>query len=218
MCQCTMTEHWQSNIPDEYSLVERTIREGGYLDAQRYSSSDMARAHMIVYEACLDDEQTQVTGFTHVGDVAGVGTSHITLWSPTEFATVLKWGEQSVPMRHKEVHVLNIPVALRYVYDFAHNRFSDKIQKRFMIHDSLEDLHKKVDPKVLPKEYGGDMPLAQMIDLWMKELESKRAQLLSLDSMQLLSDRGILNRKNQRYHYGSDMAGLAGSFRNLEVD
>ncbi|XP_063237905.1 clavesin-2 [Bacillus rossius redtenbacheri] len=188
------------------------------LDPYRHSRADMARAHMATYEACLDDEQTQVAGFTHVGDVAGAGAAHVTLWSPAEFATVLKWGEQSIPMRHKEIHILNIPTALRYVYDFAHNRFSDKMQKRFMIHNSLEDLHKKVDPKVLPKEYGGDMPLAQMAELWVKELESKRDRLLSLDYMQLLSDRGILCRKNQRYHYGSDMAGLAGSFRKLEVD
>lgn len=33
----------------------------------------------------------------------------------------------------------------------------------FQIHDSMESLKKRVDPKVLPKELGGSMPMAEMI-------------------------------------------------------
>lgn len=33
----------------------------------------------------------------------------------------------------------------------------------FQIHDSVESLKKRVDPKVLPKELGGSMPMAEMI-------------------------------------------------------
>jgi hypothetical protein len=33
----------------------------------------------------------------------------------------------------------------------------------FQIHDSVESLRKEVDPKVLPKELGGSMPMAEMI-------------------------------------------------------
>lgn len=31
------------------------------------------------------------------------------------------------------------------------------------MHDSLADCHKVLDPKVLPKEYGGTIPMADMI-------------------------------------------------------
>nr|CAD7429939.1 unnamed protein product [Timema monikensis] len=197
------------------------ITTAGRFDPYKFKNVDMAKAHMITYEACLDDEQTQIAGFTHVGDVADVSAAFITLWSPTEFSTIVKWGEQSVPMRHKEIHILNVPTALKYVYDFAHNRFSEKMKNRFIIHNSLEELHKKVDPQVLPKEYGGVMPLSQMTDLWMKELISKRGQLLALDDMKLLSNKGIMTRKNNNNNiYGglNGIAGLPGSFRRLEVD
>jgi hypothetical protein len=33
----------------------------------------------------------------------------------------------------------------------------------FQIHESMESLKKRVDPKVLPKELGGSMPMAEMI-------------------------------------------------------
>nr|CAD7395013.1 unnamed protein product [Timema cristinae] len=109
------------------------ITTAGRFDPYKFKNVDMAKAHMITYEACLDDEQTQIAGFTHVGDVADVSAAFITLWSPTEFSTIVKWGEQSVPMRHKEIHILNVPTALKYVYDFAHNRFSEKMKNRFIV-------------------------------------------------------------------------------------
>lgn len=41
--------------------------------------------------------------------------------------------QQSYPMRHKEVHFLHIPPALKYVYDFARSRFSPKMRERCMV-------------------------------------------------------------------------------------
>ena len=38
-----------------------------------------------------------------------------------------------MPMRHKEVHFLNLPTPLKYVYDFCRSRFSQKIRSRFMV-------------------------------------------------------------------------------------
>jgi hypothetical protein len=47
-----------------------------------------------------------------------------------------------------------------------HTLFFDKHSNfvhHFQIHDSVESLRKRVDPKVLPKELGGHMPMAEMI-------------------------------------------------------
>lgn len=44
--------------------------------------------------------------------------------------------------------------------------FSDiycNFEHNFQIHNSVESLRKRVDPKVLPKELGGSMPMAEMI-------------------------------------------------------
>lgn len=82
----------------------------------------------------------------------------------------------------------------------------------------MEDLHENIDPKLLPKEYGGVMPMSEMIKLWKEELEAKRERLLSYDSIKLLSDRGIIRRRN-RSALTADISGsLPGSFRKLEVD
>lgn len=53
----------------------------------------MARAHTITYETLVADEENQILGVNHVGDLEGVSAAMITMWSINEFATLVRWGE-----------------------------------------------------------------------------------------------------------------------------
>lgn len=132
---------------------------------------------------------------------------------------------------------MNLSPTIKYVLDFAKTRLSQKIKDRIYVSpstniyrstlikkyyshlqlfESQSELHKNIDPKVLPKEYGGDMPVSEMVALWKMELAEKRDRLLSYDRIQLLSDKGIVRRSNNVQI--NDDLGLQGSFRRLEVD
>ncbi|KAK9500834.1 hypothetical protein O3M35_002022 [Rhynocoris fuscipes] len=195
------------------------IGSAASFDPHKYTCEDMARVHMLTYEVLLEEEESQVLGFTHFGDIKTTSTAHVMLWSPTVFATMFKWGEQSVPMRHKEVHLLNVPSPLKYVYDFARSRLSQKIRDRFNIHGSLAELHSKLDPSVLPKEYGGVIPMKQMIDTWKVQLAESRERILALDKMKLLDNRCLLKKdgNNNKGNKNDDLS-ITGTFRRLEVD
>lgn len=67
----------------------------------------MAKTHFIALETLLCDPINQVLGVTHIVDAWDATLNHITVWNPTEFGRVLKWSEQSLPIRHKEVHFGN---------------------------------------------------------------------------------------------------------------
>lgn len=62
------------------------------------------------------------------------------------------------------------------------------------------------------------MPMSEMIRLWKLELEVKRERLLSYDSIKLLSDRGIIRRRNKSSLVADGIGSVPGSFRRLEVD
>lgn len=78
-------------------------------------------------------------------------------------------------------------------------------------------MHKHIDPKILPKEYGGDIPLAEMIEMWKRELADNRDRLIALDSINLLSDQGIIRRRD-KVDDKTGTGSLPGSFRKLELD
>lgn len=49
----------------------------------------------MVYEALLDDEENQILGINHIGDVGGVTPAFVTLFTITEFSYLIRWGEVS---------------------------------------------------------------------------------------------------------------------------
>lgn len=186
------------------------------LDIQKYSNADFAKVHVLTYEAMLCDQITQITGVVHFGNCAGLSPAVLTYFTPKEFYTVVKWGEQSLPLRHKELHFINVPSALRYIYEFFQSIFSEKIRSRFMIHNSLSSFQRSIDVSVLPKEYGGVIPMAEMIEMWKQELMQKREQILALDNMILLDNRCVTKRKYNTLN--NDTCNVMGSFHKLEID
>jgi len=196
------------------------------LNPKIHTSCDQAKAHFLTYECLMEDQETQITGLSHVGDFAGVSTAHVTNWNPTEFARIFKWGEQSLPMRHKEIHLINVPSTLKWLIDFVKNRVSSKMKNRLIIYGSEKELMKSVDQGCLPLEMGGTMPMREMIELWKQELGAKRDLILSLDKTVLLSDRGIQRRSSFNAekastggpNFVSQIESIEGSFRKLEFD
>ena len=74
---------------------------------------------------------------------------------------------------------------------------------------------------VLPKEMGGKIPIAEMIQNFKMELATSRSTLLALDKMKILNDSGIIGRRNvdKNNNAVSDKSDqVIGSFRRLEID
>ncbi|XP_013179096.1 PREDICTED: alpha-tocopherol transfer protein-like [Papilio xuthus] len=186
-------------------------------NANKFTCWDMCRVHIVVYESLLDDPVDQVMGFTHVGEGSGVTAAHITAWNPTDFGRMLKWGEQSVPMRHKDFHLVNIPSALKYIIDFAVSKVSSKMAQRLNIHTHLKQLHKNLSVTCLPTSYGGPLQLQDMISYTRQLLSCQKKKLLALDDMEILSTRGITSSRNRPVIKDGTVS-IEGSFRKLDID
>lgn len=46
---------------------------------------------------------------------------------------LLKWGEQSLPLRHKEIHLYNVGALLKFVVDAGKSVLSSKIKNRINV-------------------------------------------------------------------------------------
>lgn len=68
-------------------------------------------------------------------------------------------------MRHKEVHGINVHPSMKFALDFGMSLISDKIKKRVRLYSNLEEAlaNGYLERDILPKEYGGIMPMAEMI-------------------------------------------------------
>uniref|UniRef100_A0A1B6JQG9 CRAL-TRIO domain-containing protein n=1 Tax=Homalodisca liturata TaxID=320908 RepID=A0A1B6JQG9_9HEMI len=184
-------------------------------DPYKYTSAQMARVHSIVVESLMDDEENQITGYSHVNDESGLTMGHISLWSLNDIRHMLRCIQNSTPMRHKSTHFINVPTYANKVFDFFTALLNEKLKNRVMLHKDIDSLKQAVDPKILPKEYGGVVPLAEMIADFKKYLETKREVVLGLDKMKI-----VINKKAKFVTELEEqqITGMAGSFRKLQVD
>ncbi|XP_071448806.1 clavesin-1 [Hetaerina americana] len=195
----------------------------GRLDSYKYSATDVIRTHSVVVEVLMDEEESQIKGFVYINDESGLQMSHLSMWSFSELRRITKCIQNSTPMRHKETHFINIPSFANKLIEFVISILSDKLKKRVKFHNSMEELKEHIDPKILPKEYGGVTPISDMI------AEFKKMMVKHRDSVQSLDDMNITLAKDSKGIVAAlgDLAddedldvitGISGSFRKLEVD
>lgn len=102
-------------------------------DPYKNHSEDILRLATIFHETLMEDEESQVRGFVYIGDGKGVGFPYLTLFTPQEAVRLVKNGERTIPMRHKEAHGFNIPSSLKFAVDFGLNLVTDKFKKRIKV-------------------------------------------------------------------------------------
>lgn len=93
----------------------------------------MARAHSLVVESLMDDEENQVRGYTHINDESGLTMGHLSAWSLTDIRNMLRCIQNSTPMRHKETHFVNIPSCAIKVIEFGISLLNDKLKNRILV-------------------------------------------------------------------------------------
>lgn len=185
-------------------------------DASKFTSTQMARAHAMVVESLLDEEESQVAGYCYITDEGGLTMNHISLWSLIDLKKMSKCIQVSSPMRHKETHFVNIPSIANKVIEFALSLTSEKLKKRMFLDKTVDELKTRVNPDLLPQEYGGKVSIDDMVLKFKETLRKNRAKTMALDDMFIDLDGAAVN------WLGNDdadiEAGVVGSFRKLEVD
>lgn len=74
---------------DEYGR-QLILTCAGRFDVTKFTSAQMARAHSLVTEALLDDEESQVAGYSHINDEEGLTMNILGLWSFKDIRAMLK--------------------------------------------------------------------------------------------------------------------------------
>ncbi|ALC44333.1 Cralbp [Drosophila busckii] len=205
-------------LPERDSSGRQVIFSvAGRFDPYKFTSVQMARVHSLICEALLDDEDSQVAGYVYVNDESGMNMGFVSLWSLTDLRSIVKCIQNSTPMRHKETHFVNIPHYANRIIELGVSMLSDKLKKRIIVHKNVDGLKSKLDPAILPKEYGGTMPMADMIREFKVKLLQRRATILALDDMHIEVNKDAANFAGSN-EIGDIDAGVVGSFRKLEVD
>jgi len=154
------------------------------MDASLFTAADVMRAHLLTFEALLEDEDVQVNGVTYVFDERDVNWSHISVWTPSEVSKAFSCCERALPLRHREIHFVHLPWTMSLVFQFAKSLLSQKLRERFRTHTNFDKLAEHIPASILPAEVGGRVPMSEMIEEWKAVLEARRESVLSLEEVE----------------------------------
>jgi len=172
-------------LPERDSRGRKVVySRAAAMDASLFTANDVMRAHLLTFEALLEDEDVQVNGVTYVFDESDVNWSHISIWTPSEVSKAFSCCERALPLRHREINMVHLPWTMSLVFQFAKSLLSQKLRERFQTYANFDKLTENVPASILPAEAGGSIPMSVMIDQWKAVLEERRETILSLDRVE----------------------------------
>ncbi|XP_055623715.1 clavesin-2-like [Toxorhynchites rutilus septentrionalis] len=212
-----MIEDWPL-LPLGYDKAGRLVllAKMGNVNLERFTNAALVRLFTMAMETYYDEEKVQITGTVHIYDDTDITMGHIAQWPITDIIAYMKCVKHSFPQRIREIHLLNMPRYAAATVELCLNLLSEKMRTRFYQHRSVKDMTKIVDQSILPKEYGGNIPIDELQKQFRQRLTKYRDTILALDQMEV--DESKLSPFSKNDNWLENDSGVIGSFRKLNVD
>ena len=177
------------------------------LDTKKFKFCDILRIINLIIFTLLEEEETQIAGFVYIFDHKDVSMDYIALFSLIDIRNYLKCIQNAMPCRQKQGIWVNLPSFAVKLTDLCKTLVSAKLRERAYFYKTKENNYGHIDPKILPKELGGQTPIKEMMEsfkilckLYSEKLKQTDGQHIDLDMV-----------KNHDIDVG-------GSFKKLEID
>jgi hypothetical protein len=134
------------------------------LDASYFNYVDLIRLATMVLDMIQVEEETQVAGFIFIIDASHTTFRHLMMSPISEMIYLVKSFFHALPIRFQGCFVINMPWFAVKLADIAKKLMSKKLNQRIHFVNSMEEFHAKIDAKLMPEEYGGTVPIADMVE------------------------------------------------------
>ncbi|KAK6631975.1 hypothetical protein RUM44_007005 [Polyplax serrata] len=134
-------------------------KAGKAWDPKKATPDDVFKMFYLIHQGALLEPATQVNGVVVILDFDGLGMAQVLALNPTFSLRLLNFIQDAMPLRLKEVHVVNQPWLFNMVWKIFKPLVKEKLSKRLHFHGSkYEELHKFIPKDYLPADYGGSLP------------------------------------------------------------
>lgn len=199
---------------DESKSDPRIIltRLGGY-DYSKYDFLSVMKVTYLMADWCMiHSDVTVICGHISIVDLRGCGISLMSQITPSMVKKLSSLLEP-FPVRIKAIHLVHPPKGIETMFRLLMSVCHEKLRSRIFMHENFTELHKVVDKKHLPVEYGGtNTSLPDVISDWNKQLLKDREWFL--DDAQYRADGINGSSANDK----GSLFGAEGSFRSLSID
>ncbi|XP_071042082.1 retinaldehyde-binding protein 1 [Parasteatoda tepidariorum] len=136
-------------------------------NTDQVSYADFVAVGNLLSEYVLDNPVTQINGFIGIWDFKGFSLKQfMTFCAPKNIYLLTSFMQDRFPGRFKIAYCINCSSFVQPTWNLFKHVLKEKFKKRILIMSSdMAELHKHVDPSILPKEYGGVMPASDATEM-----------------------------------------------------
>ncbi|CAK9814962.1 Alpha-tocopherol transfer protein-like [Anthophora plagiata] len=127
------------------------------------SLDEVFKGCVLYVEAAMLEPATQIAGVVVVFDMDGLSLQQTWQFTPPFAKRIVDWLQDSVPLRVKNLHVVNQPYVFNMVFALFKPFLREKLKSRIVFHGTdRKSLHQYVSPKCLPACYGGTLEIERI--------------------------------------------------------
>ncbi|XP_067119766.1 clavesin-2-like [Centruroides vittatus] len=127
-------------------------------DPSKVGIIDVLRGILLMFDFQLNDHPIQVYGQHLLIDTKELSWRHIIQYTPRNAYLAVSNMFQCIPLRYNSLHFVNVNTYMKILYSILYPFLPYKLKKRINFHGSdMKELHKLIDPKYLPADFGGEL-------------------------------------------------------------
>uniref|UniRef100_A0A1I8Q2H8 CRAL-TRIO domain-containing protein n=2 Tax=Stomoxys calcitrans TaxID=35570 RepID=A0A1I8Q2H8_STOCA len=187
-----------------------------------YAAPDFTVAQIMSYVtaatelAMITDPYACIHGLCYIMDFSKVTLSHVMLITPAAIKKIVKFFENTIPVRIKALHIINASTASEHMHRVVLPYIPENLRQRIFISaKNSKELDDHIPKKYLPVEYGGENGSLEQLCCERNKIWDNYREFFRQNA-----DYGTeehLRLGKPKIDFGDDL-GIAGSFRKLIVD
>lgn len=147
-------------IRDQHGRRILILELGKKWKHNKCSLDEIFKGCVLYLEAAFLEPSTQVAGGIVIFDMDGLTLQQTWQFTPPFAKRIVDLLQESVPLRLKNLHIVNQPYVFNMVFALFKPFLGEKLKSRIIFHGSdRKSLHKYISPKCLPAQYGGTMEI-----------------------------------------------------------
>ncbi|XP_046620974.1 alpha-tocopherol transfer protein-like isoform X1 [Neodiprion virginianus] len=127
------------------------------------SLDEVFKGCVLFLEAATLEPSSQIAGAVVIFDMDGLSLQQTWQFTPPFAKRIVDWLQDSVPLRIKNIHIVNQPYIFNVVFALFKPFLREKLKSRIIFHGTdRKSLHEHLSPKCLPECYGGNLQIPRV--------------------------------------------------------